>query len=74
MVSNSMAVALFCIISLGVLAFGRPGKRNSSASEPPSVASSIPLIGHLVGLLKHQTYYYEKVRLVLPMLKYHDTY
>lgn len=32
--------------------------------EPPTVASSIPFIGHIVGMFRHQVFYYSLVRLV----------
>ena len=31
-------------------------------SEPPVVASSIPYIGHILGLLRHGTRYYQITR------------
>ena len=30
--------------------------------EPPVVSSSIPYIGHILGLLRHGTRYYQKTR------------
>ena len=32
--------------------------------EPPVVTSSIPLIGHIIGLIWHGTRYYQKLRWV----------
>ena len=55
-------LALLFVLSavwLGLSFFNSP-KRDSR--EPPVLRSSIPYIGHILGLLRHGTRYYEQTR------------
>lgn len=42
--------------------------RQVDARQPPIVKSKIPVIGHLYGMLKHQSLYFEILRFVSPLL------
>jgi hypothetical protein len=34
-------------------------KPKSDGREPPSVSSSIPVVGHLIGLIRYKVFYYQ---------------
>lgn len=40
--------------------------------EPPAVRSSIPYLGHIIGLLRHGIKYYEITRCVFSHLAHED--
>ena len=35
-----------------------------ASNEPPIITSSIPYIGHILGLLKYGTRYYQRIRYI----------
>ena len=54
-------VLLFALsaVWLGLTFFFSP---QPDSREPPVLRSSIPYIGHIIGLLRHGTRYYEQTR------------
>lgn len=37
-------------------------RRGDGPSEPPSAQSPIPVVGHIIGMIKHKIFYYQKMR------------
>lgn len=54
--AGGAAVFIFAIVR-----FLRP---KDDPREPPTVTSSIPFIGHIVGMFQHQVFYYSLVKFV----------
>lgn len=58
----------FVIVLLSAIAFLRSPRVAAIANsiqEPPVVRSVIPVIGHVIGLVRHKTSYYVHLRLVV---------
>ncbi|RAL60226.1 hypothetical protein DID88_000006 [Monilinia fructigena] len=68
---NRVSIALVLIFGTGLmLLFGRLSRKNEGhieGTEPSEVKSSIPLVGHLIGMLKGQVGYFQTLSSKYPL-------
>jgi len=57
---NAICLALAVVVFL--FALDRHYMPKQASNEPPVVKSFIPYVGHIVGLIRHGTRYYQNLR------------
>jgi len=62
--SATISLVLTIVVTGVVLLVWRVADVQIDAQEPPIVISRIPLIGHVVGMMRYQVGYFEMLRLV----------
>ena len=65
---NFLTLLLFAL-SLSLLLIYFWGSK-LDPKEPPSIPQPIPIIGHLLGLIRHGTQYYAQVRYLWTLSQY----
>jgi hypothetical protein len=60
-----MALPILLILGAAILAFDylrRVLRLRHDSREPPLISADVPLIGHILGLLRYSFAYYAKIR------------
>jgi hypothetical protein len=56
------AVALGCVVLFVVALRSFLKRPQDEIKEPPPVRSAIPLVGHVLGMMRYNNYYYKMLR------------
>jgi hypothetical protein len=63
-IGSHLWLTIFVLGVFSLLALWLMGIEDVESREPPAVRSRIPLIGHMLSLLRHQTYYFDMIKCV----------
>jgi hypothetical protein len=63
-IGTHLWLTIFVLGVLSLFALWLLGFEDVESREPPVVRSRIPLIGHMISLLRYQTHYFDMIRCV----------
>jgi hypothetical protein len=63
--AQTSLVGIVCTVILLLIAAQRFLAPKDNGKEPPAVTSAIPIVGHIVGMIRHKVFYYEMLRWIV---------